>query len=123
MDPLQTTVRIGRRALVGAASALAVFGRHGQTRAQETRTVRFGFWGDGSALESYRALADVFHAIHPEIEIELVYTPETNGDHTADHHQDPAAADEEHQPAADEEYLSDLADAFAAGNPPDVFLI
>ncbi|MDQ3779829.1 MAG: extracellular solute-binding protein, partial [Chloroflexota bacterium] len=93
-----TWVMIALLLLAGAAPTL---GRGGAVAAQDapSGSISFGFWGDPAELRAYQAVADAFQATQPNIEIEI-----------------------NHVPNADD-FQSRLATGFAAGDPPDVFLI
>jgi multiple sugar transport system substrate-binding protein len=67
-------------------------------RAQEA-TISFAFWGDPAEQAAYEEVIAGFEAEHPEIDVNAVYTP------------------------GREDFQTKLSTSFAAGNPPDVFLI
>jgi multiple sugar transport system substrate-binding protein len=110
MESLQSTARIGRRALIGAASALAAFGRRGRTQAQATRDVRFAFFGTDTEQVAYRRLIAAFHEIHPDIRIETVALG--SGDASLAIGRVTGAS-----------YQPWLETAFTSDNAPDVFMI
>ena len=62
-------------------------------------TISFSFWGDPAELLAYRAVVEAFEATHPAIDVEIVHVPSRS------------------------DFQSKLATSFAAGSPPDVFLI
>src|SRR5215831_13636243 len=105
-----STTRLGRRALVGAASALAVFGWRTGTQARTTRTVRFAFFGTDSEQQAYRRLIDAFEEKHPDIAIEPIGMG--SGDPSLVIGRATGSA---YQPWLDTSFTSD--------SPPDVFML
>ncbi len=61
--------------------------------------VSFSFWGDPAELQAYQAVVEAFEEAHPDVEVEIVHVPRAD------------------------DFQSRLATGFAAGDPPDVFLI
>jgi multiple sugar transport system substrate-binding protein len=61
--------------------------------------ITFSFWGDPAELAAYRSLSDAYMAAHPGATIRLAHVPRSD------------------------EFFARLATGFAAGNPPDVFLL
>ncbi len=88
-------------ALLLLAGAAPTLGRGGAVAAQDapSGSISFGFWGDPAELRAYQAVADAFQASQPNVDVEI-----------------------NHVPNADD-FQSRLATGFAAGDPPDVFLI
>lgn len=82
--------------LLMGISTLAVVGQ--PARAQDT-TVSFAFWGDPAEQAAYEEVIAGFEAGHTNIDVEAIYTP------------------------GREDFQTKLSTSFAAGNPPDVFLI
>src|SRR5262249_2452046 len=105
-----STARLGRRALIGAASALAVFGRRTGSEARITRTVRFAFFGTDSEQQAYRRLIDAFQEKHPDIAIEPIGMG--SGDPSLALGRATGSA---YQPWLDTSFTSDT--------PPDVFML
>jgi multiple sugar transport system substrate-binding protein len=70
-----------------------------QSRAQESQTVSFAFWGDPAEQAAYEQVVSEFEAANPGIDIEISYTPGQN------------------------DYLQKIATSFAGGAAPDLFLI
>ncbi len=69
------------------------------TLAQSTSRVTFAFWGDPAEEAAYDEVIAGFEAANPDVDVEAVYTP------------------------GQDDYQTKLSTAFAAGQPPDVFLI
>ena len=61
--------------------------------------ITFSFWGDPAELAAYEAVVEAFEAVQPDVDVRIA-----------------------HVPSADDFYAS-LTTGYAAGNPPDVFLI
>jgi multiple sugar transport system substrate-binding protein len=61
--------------------------------------VEFAFWGDPAELRAYQSLVEAFEAANPAIDVRIAHVP-----NSAD-------------------FYARLATGFAAGSPPDVFLI
>ncbi len=85
-------------------TALVLAGSLGVTagsaaRAQDAQEVTFAFWGDPAEEDAYTKVIDAFSEATPGIEVDASYTP-GQGD-----------------------YQTKISTDFAAGNPPDVFLI
>ncbi|MEA2524896.1 MAG: multiple sugar transport system substrate-binding protein [Thermomicrobiales bacterium] len=110
MASFQSTARIGRRALIGAASALAAFGGRAKTEARTTRTVRFAFFGTDSEQQAYRRLIAAFHEIHSDITVEQIGMGSG----------DPSIAMGR---ATGSPYQPWLETAFVGNMPPDVFIL
>jgi multiple sugar transport system substrate-binding protein len=64
-----------------------------------TGEVEFAFWGDPAELRAYQSLVEAFEAANPAIDVRIAHVP-----NSAD-------------------FYARLATGFAAGSPPDVFLI
>ena len=80
--------------------SLVAFGQVGGARqSAPSGAVIFSFWGDPAELRAYEAVVAAFEASQPAIDVQIA-----------------------HVPAADDFYAQ-LATGFAAGLPPDVFLI
>jgi multiple sugar transport system substrate-binding protein len=88
-----------RVALVAAPAIAALGARPRRGRAVEARTISFAFWGDPAEQRAYERLAKGFQETNPDVSVRLLYTP---------------------SPA---DYRRQVATDFAAGDPPDVFLI
>ena len=71
----------------------------GQPAGAQEATVSFAFWGDPAEEAAYQEVIAGFESEHPEIDVEAIYTPGRN------------------------DFQTKLSTSFAAGNPPDVFLI
>jgi multiple sugar transport system substrate-binding protein len=94
---------LGRR-LPWLAVALLLIGSlaTGATQAQQappSGAISFSFWGDPAELKAYESVVAAFEAAQPSVDVQI-----------------------NHVPAADDFYAQ-LATGFAAGAPPDVFLI
>ena len=61
--------------------------------------ITFSFWGDPAELEAYSAVVEAFEAAQPGIDVEIAHVPGSS------------------------EFYAQVATGFAAGEPPDVFLI
>ena len=70
-----------------------------RTKAQEPASIRFAFWGDPSEQTAYAKVVSGFEAAHPDIHVEIDYTP------------------------GQSDYYRKITTDFAADEPPDVFLI
>ncbi|HEY7036437.1 MAG TPA: sugar ABC transporter substrate-binding protein [Thermomicrobiales bacterium] len=105
-----STARLGRRTLIGAASALAAFGRRFGTEARTTRTVRFAFFGTDSEQQAYRRLIAAFQEKHPDIAIEQIGMGSG----------DPSLAIGR---ATGSAYQPWLDTSFTSATPPDVFML
>jgi multiple sugar transport system substrate-binding protein len=97
-------VRSSSRWRVGAflaplAAAVSRFGFDPSASAQKSGSVSFAFWGDPAEEAAYNQLVDEFKSAHPEIDVQVQYTPD-QGD-----------------------YQTKISTSFAGGTPPDVFLI
>ncbi len=68
-------------------------------QAEPTGTVSFAFWGDPAELRAYEGVVAAYEATQPGVDVQI-----------------------NHVPSADDFYAR-LATTFAAGDPPDVFLI
>lgn len=82
---------------MGALTFALLFSLSG-CRAAAT-TVTFSVFGDPAELAAYESLVDAFHDEHPDISVQLQHIPSQS------------------------DYRRRLATAFAAGTPPDVFLL
>jgi len=97
--------RGGRRLQLVLVAVLALAGMATQARgavqAQDDGSgeVTFSFWGDPAELEAYSAVVEAFEAARPGIDVEIVHVPGSS------------------------EFYAQIATGFAAGDPPDVFLI
>jgi multiple sugar transport system substrate-binding protein len=88
------------KALLASLIGLSVVPLAGQSAlAQESSTVTFAFWGDPAEEIAYDEVIAGFEAQNPAIDVKAIYTP-GKGD-----------------------YQTKLSTSFAAGQPPDVFLI
>jgi multiple sugar transport system substrate-binding protein len=67
--------------------------------AQEPASIRFAFWGDPAEQSAYEQVVSGFEATHPDIHVEIDYTP------------------------GQSDYQRKITTDFAADAPPDVFLI
>ena len=98
-----STRRTGRRAwlaaLVLAAALLAPVWTAVRAQDGPARELEFAFWGDPAELRAYQTLVEAFEAANPAIDVRIAHVP-NSGD-----------------------FYARLATGFAAGNPPDVFLI
>jgi multiple sugar transport system substrate-binding protein len=110
MESFLSTARLGRRTLIGAASALAAFGRRTRADARTTRTVRFAFFGTDTEQRAYRRLIDAFEEQHPDIVIEPVGMGSG----------DPSLATGR---ATGSPYQPWLETSFTSATPPDVFML
>jgi multiple sugar transport system substrate-binding protein len=111
MDSPLTTLRTGRRVLLGAAAALAARARWRGASARATTTVRFAFFGTDVEQQAYRRLIDAFQAEHPGIVVEAV--GKASGD--------PSLATGARPQGS--RYQPWLETAFSDAQAPDVFLI
>jgi multiple sugar transport system substrate-binding protein len=89
---------------LSCALALVIVGSIGTslgitTSAQAPTSIRFAFWGDPAEQAAYEQVASGFEATHPDIDVEIDYTP------------------------GQSDYQRKIATDFAADEPPDVFLI
>lgn len=93
--------RISTRWRVAAFAAPALAALAGKTpgAAAAEREVTFAFWGDPAEERAYERLIAAFHGDNPDISVRTLYTP-GQGD-----------------------YRTQVATDFAAGDPPDVFLL
>jgi multiple sugar transport system substrate-binding protein len=66
---------------------------------QAEREVAFGFWGDTAELAAYQGLAAAYEAANPGRRVRIAHVP------------------------GQDDFYARLATGFAAGNPPDVFLL
>ena len=64
-----------------------------------TGQIEFALWGDPAELRAYQALVEAFEAANPGIDVQIAHVPNSN------------------------DFYARLATGFAAGRPPDVFLI
>ena len=80
-------------AFVGASLGVA------HPSAQEPASIRFAFWGDPTEQTAYERVVSGFEATHPDIDVEIDYTP------------------------GQSDYQRKITTDFAADEPPDVFLI
>jgi multiple sugar transport system substrate-binding protein len=90
------------RALLGLLMllpAIAVIHASSGAVAQESGSVSFAFWGDPAEEDAYERVISEFEATQPDIDVEAQYTAD-QGD-----------------------FQTKIATSFAAGSPPDVFLI
>ena len=98
-----STRRTGRRAwlaaLVLAAALLAPVWTAVRAQDGPAGELEFAFWGDPAELRAYQTLVEAFEAANPAIDVRIAHVP-NSGD-----------------------FYARLATGFAAGNPPDVFLI
>jgi multiple sugar transport system substrate-binding protein len=94
--------RMGRLlvvALLVAPAVLSVADARGSTAAQGSGTVSFAFWGDPAEEAAYNRVIQEFAEVAPDIDVRAQYTAD-QGD-----------------------FQTKIATTFAAGAPPDVFLI
>ncbi len=110
MNSPLTTIRTGRRAVLGATAALIALGRGRRAPAQVTTTIRFAFFGTEAELKAYQRLIAAFEQIHPEITIEPIGM--ASGD--------PSLANGQ---GAGNPYQPWLDTAFTGNNAPDVFML
>ncbi len=80
-------------------SALAGVVMSRTAQAQDGTTIRFAFWGDPAEQAAYERVIAGFEAGHPDIQVEVDYTP------------------------GQSDYYRKMTTDFAAGQPPDLFLI
>jgi multiple sugar transport system substrate-binding protein len=80
-------------AFVGASLGVA------HPSAPESASIRFAFWGDPTEQTAYERVVTGFEATHPDIHVEIDYTP------------------------GQSDYQRKITTDFAADEPPDVFLI
>ena len=85
-------------ALVGSGLA-AQLGAAPAAQAGPSGEITFSFWGDPAELKAYTAVVDAFAATQPNVDVEIAHVPQSD------------------------EFYAKLATGFAAGSPPDVFLI
>jgi multiple sugar transport system substrate-binding protein len=98
-----STRRTGRRAwlaaIVLAAALLAPVWTAVRAQDGPAGELEFAFWGDPAELRAYQTLVEAFEAANPAIDVRIAHVP-NSGD-----------------------FYARLATGFAAGSPPDVFLI
>ncbi len=85
--------------VVVSALAGVVMSRGLSVQAQDDTTIRFAFWGDPAEQAAYERVIDGFETGHPGIQVEIDYTP------------------------GQSDYYRKMTTDFAAGQPPDLFLI
>jgi multiple sugar transport system substrate-binding protein len=86
-------------ALVLISAVAGVVMSRGAANAQDDTTIRFAFWGDPAEQAAYEQVIAGFEAGHPDIQVEIDYTP------------------------GQSDYYRKMTTDFAAGQPPDLFLI
>jgi multiple sugar transport system substrate-binding protein len=83
-----------------AAPALAALaGKHPAQVAAADSEVSFAFWGDPAEKRAYERVIEAFQEANPDVSVRMLYTP------------------------GQADYRTQIATDFAAGDPPDVFLI
>ncbi len=82
-----------------SAVAGVVMSRGAAVQAQDGTTIRFAFWGDPAEQAAYERVIAGFEAGNPDIDVEVDYTP------------------------GQSDYYKKMTTDFAAGEPPDLFLI
>lgn len=110
MDSPLTKVRAGRRAVLGAAAAVAAVGRGQRSFARTPTTVRFAFFGTDAEQQAYRRLIKVFQEKHPDIAVEPVGMGSG----------DPSLVIGR---ASGSAYQPWLETSFTGNTPPDVFML
>lgn len=100
-DPRRRRVSGARllAALVLISALAGVVMSRGAVQAQDGATIRFAFWGDPAEQAAYEQVIAGFEAGHPGINVEIDYTP------------------------GQSDYYRKMTTDFAAGQPPDLFLI
>src|SRR5215218_7768955 len=88
-----------RVAAFAAPALAALAGKHPSEVAAAEREVSFAFWGDPAEERAYERLIEAFQEANPDVSVRTLYTP------------------------GQADYRTQIATDFAAGDPPDVFLI
>jgi multiple sugar transport system substrate-binding protein len=88
-----------RVAAFAAPALAALAGKYPAEVAADAHEVTFAFWGDPAEKRAYERLVEEFQAVNPDIGVRLLYTP------------------------GQADYRTQIATDFAAGDPPDVFLL